>query len=119
MTAREWQRGDRAYVEVEVLAQYGKGAVAVDLDTDSDGTVVVLKSDLLPVPAAGEACAATEERADLQRLGRALFAVDSKHHFHEGGDGLPTCACGFVGNARKRTQTEHITAAVLEEYDHD
>lgn len=33
-----------------------------------------------------------------QRLARALFAVDSKHHFHEGQDGLPHCACGFVGN---------------------
>ena len=54
-----------------------------------------------------------------QRLARAAFAVDSKHHFHEGQDGRPTCSCGFVGDARKRTQTEHITAAVIEEYDHD
>ena len=52
-----------------------------------------------------------------QRLARAAFAVDSKHHFHEGQDGRPTCSCGFVGDARKRTQTEHITAAVIEEYD--
>ena len=54
-----------------------------------------------------------------QRLARAAYAVDSKHHFHEGQDGRPACSCGFVGDARKRTQTEHITAAVLEEYDHD
>ena len=54
-----------------------------------------------------------------QRLARAAFAVDGKHHFHEGQDGRPTCSCGFVGDARKRTQTEHITAAVIEEYDHD
>ena len=31
----------------------------------------------------------------------------------------PTCSCGLVGDARKRTQTEHITAAVIEKYDHD
>lgn len=54
-----------------------------------------------------------------QRLARAAFAVDSKHHFHEGQDGRPTCSCGFVGDARKRTQTEHITAAMIGEYDHD
>lgn len=54
----------------------------------------------------------------LQRLARAAFLVDSTHHFGYGDDGL-TCLCGFVGNARKRTQTEHITAAVLEAFDHD
>ena len=54
-----------------------------------------------------------------QRLARAAFLVDSTHHFHEGSDGRPVCACGFVGSARKRTQTEHITAAVLEAFDHD
>lgn len=57
--------------------------------------------------------------AALERLARALFAVDSKHHLYEGPDGLPRCTCGFVGSARKRTQTEHITSAVLEEYNHD
>lgn len=55
----------------------------------------------------------------MQRLARAAFHVDSTHHFHEGGDGLPLCSCGFIGDARKRTQTEHITAAVLEAFDHD
>lgn len=53
----------------------------------------------------------------LQRLARAAFAVDSKHHFYEGQDGRPHCTCGFVGSARKRTQTEHITAAVIEEFE--
>jgi hypothetical protein len=55
----------------------------------------------------------------MQRLGRAAFQVDSTHHFHVGPDGLPVCSCGFVGDARKRTQTEHITAAVLDAFDHD
>lgn len=54
-----------------------------------------------------------------QRLARAAFQVDSMHHFHEGPDGRPVCLCGFVGEARKRTQTEHITTAVLEAFDHD
>ena len=54
----------------------------------------------------------------LQRLARAAFLVDSTHHFGYGDDGR-TCLCGFVGDARKRTQTEHITAAVLEAFDHD
>ena len=54
-----------------------------------------------------------------QRLARAAFQVDSTHHFHKGPDGRPVCACGFVGSARQRTQTEHITAAVLEAFDHD
>ena len=55
----------------------------------------------------------------LQRLARAAFQVDSTHHFYEGPEGNPVCSCGFVGDARKRTQTEHITAAVLEAFDHD
>ena len=67
--------------------------------------------------AAGRAETTTDDAT--QRLARAAYAVDSKHHFHEGQDGRPACSCGFVGDARKRTQTEHITAAVLEEYDHD
>lgn len=54
-----------------------------------------------------------------QRLARAAFLVDSTHHFHEGPDGRPVCLCGFVGEARKRTQTEHITTAVMEAFDHD
>ena len=55
----------------------------------------------------------------MQRLARAAFHVDSTHHFHEDRDGRPTCSCGFIGDARKRTQTEHITAAVMEAFDHD
>lgn len=55
----------------------------------------------------------------MQRLARACFLVDSTHHFYEGQDGRPACSCGFIGDARKRTQTEHITSAVLEAFDHD
>lgn len=51
-------------------------------------------------------------RDALARIGRAAYAVDSTHHFHD-----IQCSCGFTGDARKRTQTEHITAAVLEAYD--
>lgn len=54
-----------------------------------------------------------------QRLARAIFEVDSTHHFHNRVDGLPLCLCGFLGSDRSRTQTEHITAAVLEAFDHD
>lgn len=54
----------------------------------------------------------------VQRLARAAFLVDSTHHFNLI-DGVPTCLCGFKGSARGRTQTEHITAAVLEAFDHD
>lgn len=53
-------------------------------------------------------------RDAADRLNLAALAVDSKHHIHG-----TTCLCGFEGNARKRTQTEHITAAVIEEYNHD
>lgn len=53
-----------------------------------------------------------------QRLAGAAYQVDSQHQFGFGDDGL-TCLCGFVGNARKRTQTEHITLAVMEAFDHD
>lgn len=62
----------------------------------------------------------TDTEEVTQRLARAAFLVDSTHHFHtpEGSD-RPVCLCGFIGNARKRTQTEHITAALLEAYDHD
>ena len=53
-----------------------------------------------------------------QRLAQAVFKVDSTHHFGFGDDGL-TCLCGFVGNARKRTQTEHITSAIVKELNHE
>ena len=53
-----------------------------------------------------------------QRLAQAVFKVDSTHHFGFGDDGL-TCLCGFVGNARKRTQTEHITSAIVKEFNHE
>ena len=45
--------------------------------------------------------------------------VDGTHHFWVDELGRPVCLCGFIGNARKRTQTEHITSAVLEAFDHD
>lgn len=54
-----------------------------------------------------------------QRLARAAFMVDGTHHFWVDELGRPVCLCGFTGNARKRTQTEHITSAVLEAFDHD
>ena len=54
-----------------------------------------------------------------QRLARAAFMVDGTHHFWVDELGRPVCLCGFIGNARKRTQTEHITSAVLEAFDHD
>lgn len=60
----------------------------------------------------------TSHDVDIQRLARAAYAVDAKHHFHARGDGIPVCLCGFEGDSRKRTQTEHITAAVIEEYLH-
>ena len=66
------------------------------------------------VLAAAPHIAAQVLRDALARLGRAAYAVDSTHHFH----GIQ-CSCGFTGDARKRTQTEHITTAVLEAYDHD
>ena len=55
----------------------------------------------------------------IQRLARAAFMVDGTHHFWVDELGRPVCLCGFTGNARKRTQTEHITSAVLEAFDHD
>ena len=55
----------------------------------------------------------------IQRLARAAFMVDGTHHFWVDELGRPVCLCGFIGNARKRTQTEHITSAVLEAFDHD
>jgi hypothetical protein len=59
----------------------------------------------------------SDDKSHIEKLARAAFLVDSTHHFHDE-DGAPVCSCGFVGNARKRTQTEHITAAVLEAFDH-
>lgn len=62
--------------------------------------------------AAAPLIAAQALRDALARLGRAAaYAVDSTHHFH----GIQ-CSCGFTGDARKRTQTEHITTAVLDAY---
>lgn len=58
----------------------------------------------------------TDRNADLQGLSRAAYAVDSRHHFHAREDGVPVCSCGFEGDSRKRTQTEHITTAVIAEY---
>lgn len=58
------------------------------------------------------------DTATRQRLDQAAFKVDSTHHFGFGDDGL-TCLCGFVGNARKRTQTEHITSALVQEFNHE
>lgn len=80
-------------------------------------SAVDLPARVLHVP--GEQPYLTREDA-TQRLARAAFLVDGTHHFHmpEGSD-RPVCSCGFVGNARKRTQTEHITTAVLEAFDHD
>lgn len=54
---------------------------------------------------------AEAQEAASQRLRRALFAVDGKHHLRG-----TNCLCGFHGDARARTQTEHITNAVLSEY---
>ncbi len=53
-----------------------------------------------------------------RRLARAAYAVDGRHQFGFGPDGL-TCTCGFVGSARMRTQTEHITQDVMEAFDHE
>lgn len=58
------------------------------------------------------------EKEVLQRLGRAAYEVDSTHHFGYGDDGL-TCLCGFQSDARKRTQTEHITRQLIEVFIHD
>lgn len=49
--------------------------------------------------------------ATLDQLLRAAYVVDSRHHLHG-----TACSCGFEGSARKRTQTEHITTAVVTEY---
>ena len=57
-------------------------------------------------------------REASERLARAAFKVNSIHHLYlPAGDERPRCTCGFVGDARKRTQTEHITNAVLGEFD--
>ena len=71
-------------------------------------------TESVPLAAAAPYIAAQVLRDALARLGRAAYAVDSTHHFH----GIQ-CSCGFTGDARKRTQTEHITTAMLEAYDHD
>ena len=54
------------------------------------------------------------QSGDLLRLQRALFKVDSIHHLNGS-----NCLCGFEGDARSRTQTEHITDSVLEAYTSD
>lgn len=57
-------------------------------------------------------------REASERLARAAFRVNSIHHLYlPAGDERPRCTCGFVGDARKRTQTEHLTNAVLGEFD--
>lgn len=77
---------------------------------DNANYVVILKrAEVLALLDAAKALVDADER-----LARAAFAVDSKHHIHG-----TTCLCGFEGNARKRTQTEHITAAVIKEYNRD
>ena len=45
-----------------------------------------------------------------EELERAMFKVESVHHFGFGEGGIK-CLCGFE-SARKRSRTEHITQAV-------
>ena len=73
-----------------------------------------------PILTPSDTFASTKSGEEVtQRLARAAFMVDGTHHFWVDELGRPVCHCGFIGNARKRTQTEHITSAVLEAFDHD
>lgn len=47
------------------------------------------------------------DRMDLV-LETAAYQVDSRHHLNG-----TSCLCGFKGDARSRTQTEHITARLV------
>ncbi|WP_269304877.1 hypothetical protein [Aeromicrobium sp. HA] len=71
MSARDWQPGDRAYVEVEVLRDCGDGDAFVELE--AAGGFYVPAADLLPAPQADEG--AIERVADLLRS----WGVRSRH----------------------------------------
>lgn len=97
----------------KALREFTKPRVYTNMSLD--GTRAKLTAALSAVADDLRAEGAAQALRDaLARLGRAAYAVDSTHHFH----GIQ-CSCGFTGDARKRTQTEHITTAVLEAYDHD
>ena len=59
--------------------------------------------------AAAPLIAAKALRDADESLARAASQVDTLHHFH----GFK-CLCGFEGDARARTQTEHITSMMLD-----
>ena len=59
--------------------------------------------------AAAPLIAAKALRYADESLARAASQVDTLHHFH----GFK-CLCGFEGDARARTQTEHITSMMLD-----
>lgn len=54
----------------------------------------------------------THKLTDAEILDRAVFDVDGRHHLWWNGT-RPVCLCGYIGNERKRSQTEHITSAVV------
>lgn len=69
--AREWQPGDKAFIEVEVY-DCGTSAAAVTALDSQSSVLVVRTADLRPVPAGGEVEAATEEV--IERVAESLAA---------------------------------------------
>lgn len=86
MTAREWQAGDRAYVEVEVIERYNDTHFDVQVNSGEASWIMPMSaSTLRPVPAAGEA--ATEEI--VERAARLL----AEHQEYADDVGLIQCQC--------------------------
>lgn len=90
MSARDWQPGDRALIEVEVIERYSDTHFDVQVSTGGASWLMnVAASSLRPVPAAGEA--ATEDV--IEQAARVL-----SEHGHSGTvnsrEGVIICLCG-------------------------
>lgn len=99
---REWQPGDKAYIEVEVTAVLD-GLPLAAVKTDRSGTTVRVES-LRPVPAGREVEAATEDVIERARV-VARKAVADEFYAMQGGDPEweeapePNAGDDSVGNA--------------------
>ena len=95
---------DHQQAAIEAAAK----AMADDWNPDRDTILTAMFRDH-----ADSAIAAAEPHLHkkwAEELERAMFKVESMHHFGFGEGGIK-CLCGFE-SARNRSRTEHITQAV-------
>ena len=88
------------------MAPYG---AKITTTTDLQGGGEALAEMRAALEVVATLIAAKVLRCADESLARAASQVDTLHHFH----GFK-CLCGFEGDARARTQTEHITSMLLD-----